>query len=294
VSLHADIKEESAMGRIVFRAMKFMALLALALGALAVSSSGILAADGSLGLNFSIQPYLWMPTIETDLKFTAPDGSTGEPTIKVEPDDYLEDVDIALLLTAEMRKGRWSLVADFVFMEVSSKDNSVKQVDFGGPVISTNLDMGTEVDTKSFIATFGPGYQIIDGPRLQMDVVAGLRYLWIESDVDWDLSGKITGPGPGQSFARSGSFTQDADAWNGVGGIRGQIRLGAGNWFIPFYGDIGAGDSDLTWSVYSALGYSFNDRFGMMMGYRHMEWDGDDRIQNLSLSGPIIGARFNF
>jgi hypothetical protein len=129
-----------------------------------------------------------------------------------------------------------------------------------------------------------------------MDLIAGLRYLWIEQEVEWNLSVDIDGPGPGQTFPRSGKVKEDGDVWNGIGGIRGQILLGGGNWFIPFYGDIGAGDSDLTWTLFSGIGYTFKDWFDMLVGFRHMEWDNDDDkvVQKLKVSGPAIGARFHF
>lgn len=77
------------MGATVYRVRIILALLTLAIGVLAVSAPGTMAADDAGKLKFSIQPYLWTPTIEADLKFSAPDGSTGEPEIKVEPDDRL-------------------------------------------------------------------------------------------------------------------------------------------------------------------------------------------------------------
>lgn len=265
-------------------------------GIVGISSIGALAADGTEGWTFTMQPYLWTPVIEADLKFTAPDGSTGEPEIEVEPDDYLENLDIALIVTAMARRGKWSFTADFVFMEVSSGDNKLKSIDFGGPGAGTTVDQDVDVDVTSFISTFGAGYQVIDGPHLKMDVVAGLRYLYMESDVDWTLTGEVTGPESGQSFARSGSHTEDSDAWNGIGGIRGKLLLGSGNWFVPFYADIGTGDSNLTWSVYTAIGYTFKEWFDAVIGYRYMEWDNDDDevVQQVSLSGPVLGARFNF
>ncbi|BBO74840.1 hypothetical protein DSCW_22570 [Desulfosarcina widdelii] len=262
---------------------------------LAASAPGTIAADDSGGWHFTLQPYLWAPTIEMDLKLAAPNGSTGEPEIEIEPDDYLENLDLALIVTAMARKGKWSFTTDFIFMEVSSEENQLKSIDFGVPEASTSVGADVDVDVTSFITTFGAGYQAIDGPRLKMDLVAGLRYLWMEQDVDWDLEADIDGPGTGQFFTRSGSVTEDGDAWNGVGGVRGEIFLGSGNWFIPFYADIGTGDSDLTWSLFGGIGYSFMDWFDVMIGYRHMEWDNDDEvIQKVRLSGPLMGARFNF
>ena len=279
------------------RTMNIVTLIVLLFGVVGVMLHGSVAAADKGKWHFTMQPYLWAPTIEADLKFSAPDGSTGEPVIEIDPDDYFENIDIALIVTAMARKGKWSFTADFVYMEVSSSDNRVRAIDFGGgDIVSTSLDIGTDVDTTSFITTVGVGYQVIDNTWLKMDLVAGLRYLWLESDVDWNLSGDIIGPASGQTFARSGNITQDGDAWNGIGGIRGQILLGSGNWFIPFYGDIGAGESELTWSAYTGIGYSFKQWFDAMIGYRHMAWDNDDEefIQGLILSGPIIGARFNF
>lgn len=258
-------------------------------------SPALSAAEESGKMNFSIQPYLWLPTLEADLKFSAPDGATGEPEVSVDPDDYLENLDAAVIVSTDIRKGKWLLAADFVYMEVSSSDNNIRSVDFGGAAVSTDLDIGTDVDTKSFITTFGGGYQIIDKPWLQMDLIAGARYLWIEADLDWELSGEIQGPVNVGSFARSGNHTEDADVWNGIAGLKGRFLLGDGNWFIPFYADLGTGDSDVTWQVFSALGYAFNNRIDMTVGYRHLEFDTDDALfQELRLSGPVLGARFSF
>jgi hypothetical protein len=117
----------------------------------------------------------------------------------------------------------------------------------------------------------------------------------MEAELDWRLSATVTGPLAGQTFDRSGSHTEDEDIWNGILGIRGRIHLGDSNWFIPYYADIGTGDSDFTWQVFCALGYSFGS-WDIKVGYRHLEFDSDedDLIQELSMSGPIIGAQFRF
>lgn len=289
-------KEEDPVDETRYRAMTIIVLLMAAIGVIGVMAPEAMAADNADKLTFTLQPYLWAPTIDADLKLSAPDGSTGEPEIEVKPDDYLENLDIGLIVTAMARKGKWSFTADLVYMEVSSSENTIKHIDFGGPRVASTVNLNVNVDMKSFISTFGGGYQVIDGPRLKMDLVAGLRYLWMESEVDWNGSVVISGPGPGESFPRSGRLKEDGDAWNGIGGIRGEILLGDGNWFIPFYGDVGTGDSDITWSLFSGIGYALTDRFHAMIGFRHMEWDNDDDevVQQVSVSGPVLGARFNF
>lgn len=253
-------------------------------------------AGGPDKLTFSVQPYVWLPVLEADLNFSTPSGSSGAPSVKVEPDDYLEDLSAAVILTTEARKGKWSFTADFIYMELESSENNVKSVDFQRLQTSIPIDTGSDVDMKNFISTFGGGYQVIDNHRLKMDVVAGFRYLWIEARLNWRLASDVTDPDSGQTFERSGSHKEDDDIWNAIGGFTGRFLLGETNFFIPFHVDVGAGDSDLTWQVFSALGYTFNDRIDAMLGFRHMEFekDGNELIEDLSLSGPVLGMRFSF
>ena len=252
--------------------------------------------DRSDKWQFSIKPYAWFPTIEADLKFIAPNGNSGSPTISVDPDDYFENLDLAAIMTIDVRKEKWSFTADFVYMDLKTSGGKVKSIDFLGSHVSTELDIGSDIELQSFISTFGAGYQIIDNHWLKMDMIAGVRYMWMESQVDWRLSGTVSGPGPGQSFASSGNLTEDVEIWNGIGGIRGTILLGESNWFIPFYADVGTGDTDLTWQVFTALGYSLSNRIDAMLGFRHLvfEEDGNQVMQELRLSGPLIGAIFRF
>jgi hypothetical protein len=106
-------------------------LLVLLLGLGGISAPGSSSTDDAGGWYFTLQPYLWAPIIEGNLKFSAPNGSTAEPGIEINPDDYFDEIDIALIVTAMARKGKWSFTADFVYMEVSSSDSQVKQVNFG-------------------------------------------------------------------------------------------------------------------------------------------------------------------
>jgi hypothetical protein len=256
----------------------------------------VTAKDDTDKWTVSIQPYIWFPSIDTTLKYvTLPNGSTGQPEISVDADDLLESLNMAALLTTEFRKGKWSITTDLIYMDASAEDARVENINFGGNRVSTTVDSGSEVGIKSFVATVGGGYQVIDEKYMKMDVIAGFRYLWLEAELDWNLTAAVTGPSAGQTFARTGSHSEDGDVWNGIVGVKGRFQLGNSNWFIPFYADIGAGDSDLTWQVFSALGYSFGS-WDIKLGYRHMEFDSDEDalIENLSFSGPIIGAQFRF
>ncbi|MGB5709116.1 MAG: hypothetical protein WBM41_20080 [Arenicellales bacterium] len=68
-----------------------------------------------------------------------------------------------------------------------------------------------------------------------------------------------------------------------------------GKWYIPYYLDVGAGQSDLTWQVIAGAARQFN--WGdLTFAYRHLEWDlpSDIPIKDISFSGPIIQAKWYF
>ena len=57
---------------------------------------------------FVVTPYLWLPSIDGTLKFNVPPGAGGSPDVSADPSNYLENLDIALRLAVEARKGDWS------------------------------------------------------------------------------------------------------------------------------------------------------------------------------------------
>ncbi len=248
-------------------------------------------------LEFSLKPYLWLPSIDGSLKYTTlPGGSSGSPQISAGPDAIFKNFDFGVIMASELRKGKWSIFSDFIYLKLSAESTTVDAINFGGTIVSAGVDTGSEVEFQQFLTTAVVGYEIINNEDFNMDIIAGLRYLWIEAELKWSLAATITGPlGGGQTFARTGQFKEDVEVWNGVGGVRGRVNLGDGNWYIPYYADVGAGDSDLTWQLFTALGYSF-DKWDVGLGYRHLvfEASGDSIIDNISMSGPILGASYNF
>ena len=52
-------------------------------------------------------------------------------------------------------------------------------------------------------------------------------------------------------------------------------------WFLPLQCDVGTGDTHLTWQVFGAVGYKFNN-LDLVAGYRHLEWDFDSNDKGVS------------
>jgi hypothetical protein len=94
------------------------------------------------------------------------------------------------------------------------------------------------------------------------------------------------------------SDSSSGDAWNGIVGVRGKFHL-PGKWSVPYFFDVGTGDTDLIWQAFTAIAYKF-DRVGLSLGYRHLEWQfdegdaGGDLIDKLYISGPMVGIKYWF
>jgi opacity protein-like surface antigen len=272
--------------------MKFAGLAGVLLAVAAASPS---TASAQEQWSFALTPYLWLPNINGTLKYSLPPGGNGAPEAAVGPNDYLQNLQAALMLAAEARNGKWSVVSDLIYLDFGSQESSVKAVNFGGPVVDTSLSTSARSSLTGVQWMLAGGYTMIQTPSGTLDLLGGFRYLGIEATTDWQLAGTVNGPGGGQTFPASGSIAQRTDLWDAIVGVRGRVRLGDGRWFAPYHLDVGAGSSRLTWQGAAGIAYAF--KWGdATLGYRHLYYDqsGDKLVQNFRFSGPSVGVSFRF
>jgi hypothetical protein len=243
---------------------------------------------------FTITPYLWLPNIDGTLKYSGSPGG-GRPEVQTGPNDYLENLSMALMISGEARKDRLSVFTDFIYLDFSSQDSSVKSINFGGSRVSSSANVSTQSSLRGAAWTLGVGYAVLPGRPVVLDVFGGLRYFGLEASSDWQLALAVTGPGGGQTFPRAGSISERADLWDGIVGVKGRFLLGESNWSIPYYLDMGTGSSSLTWQGMLGIAYSYK-WFGATLAYRHLYYDmkGDKLIQDMRFSGPLLGVNFRF
>jgi len=244
---------------------------------------------------FSITPYLWLPNIDGTLKYSVPPGSGGSPEVQVGPNDYLENLKFAMMISGEVRKDRWSVFTDLVYLGFSDEDSAVKSINFGGDRVSSSANVTTNSSFKGMAWTLGGGYGVLPGRPVDMDVFGGLRYFGIHASTDWQLATTVTGPGGGQTFPRAGNITERADLWDGIVGFKGRVWFGRSNWSIPYYFDIGTGSSALTWQGMLGIAYSFK-LVTLTLAYRHLYYDmkDDKLVQDMRFSGPAFGVGFRW
>ena len=234
------------------------------------------AEDSSEGWQFSVMPYVWLPAAKMDLSFGPRDRSTE---IKVDPSDYLSNLNFTLMLAGEARKNRWLLATDFIYLNFGTSHSDVRSIAGSPPIVNTSAN----VDLKGVVWTAVGGYAAIAEQRANLDLIAGFRYLGLKPSADWQVG------------FLSGNVSERSNVWTAVIGAKGQVKLGDSPWFVPYYLDIGSGSSATTWQAALGLGYAY--RWGdVRLDYRYLAYsdNGNRTIQDLDLGGLALGVNFRF
>ena len=237
---------------------------------------------------FAVTPYLWLPNIEGRGTTQRPPGG-GEPAFEIGPVDYLEHLDFVLMLAGEARRDRWSLRSDIVYVDFSNQRSAVRSVSGPGGVVEVPVNAGTRSSFTGLEAQATFGYRLLDQPQRCVEVFGGLRYLDVDFSLDWRLDGPIS------LLPQSGHVEQGFHPLDAIVGMHARFALGDGSWFVPVQADIGTGSSSLTWRLAAGVGYAFS--WGdLQVAYRHLGYEDDqgELLEQLTLSGPAVGASFRF
>jgi hypothetical protein len=211
----------------------------------------------------------------------------------------LSHLNFATMVAADAQYDRFSVLTDFMYLNVGGVASQIRSVNFlGVPAtpISRTVQASAGMNQNAKIWTLAGGYTVLTGDWGNFDVIAGFRYLGMPISLDFSLALTLTGPrGNGATFGGIGSVSGAANLWNGIGGFRGRIRLGDTGLFIPYYFDVGAGGSNLTWQIASGLGYQAGWA-GVSLTYRYLSFEQGSTsvLQHLAIKGPEIMANFTF
>lgn len=219
----------------------------------------------------TVSPYLWAPGASTAV-------GTRFGTLEAEASvgDVLSATDFALMGMVEARRGRWGLIGDFVYADLSERDD----MPFGG------LFSRATVETELTIGSGYVAYRLHEDAGVALDVLGGFRA--VDADLDVTLS---SGALPGQRFSLGDNWVDPV-----VGG-RVQFAL-SDRWSAMAMADIGGsgGGSDQTWQAVATLGYQINDRWSVQGGWRHLSIDRQfsGRDVEIDLGGPLLGLTMRF
>jgi hypothetical protein len=242
------------------------------------------------GWQWDATAYLWLPSLGGETSFPA-DG--GGSSIDVSADAILDSLNFAFMGALAGHRGPWGIATDLLYLDLGSSKNGTRDFGIGQVDLPASVDADLRLDMTGWLWTLAGTYTLVQREAVSVEVLAGARMLDLEQTLRWQLNGDIsTLPLPG----RSGSGGAEATQWDAIVGMKGRASFGAdGNWFVPYYLDVGTGDSDLTWQGMVGLGYRF-DSVDAAAVWRYLDYDiGDDTpIASIDFNGPALGVTFRF
>ena len=224
---------------------------------------------------FEATLYGWYTDIGGTVKH--PGGVIPGGPFDVDASDILDNLDMVFMGSFEARHNKWSIITDLIYLDVGADKNTTVKTSSGIP-LNANVDL----DLSAWILSGAVGYDVVQTERVTLAVVGGVRYATMDVDVTLGMLG------------RQAESSESEGLLDGIVGVRGFIKLNE-NWYLPYYADIGTGDSDLTWQALAGIGYRFS--WGdIKLVYRYLNYDMDDgkHLEDFNVSGPVLGIGFRF
>lgn len=254
--------------------LKKIVLLLVSFFVLFASTSGTLEAQEE-NWKFGAELYFWYASMGVD--------SASGGNIDIDANDLVDALDFGFMTVLGVQKGKWSFMTDVIYLDVSDDSDTQGTLPIGPGI---PVGVRSNVKLKGWIVTPSLGYNVVQTDKFKLEILAGARYLWLEADLELDISGL---PNP-----RQDKISDSDDVWDGIIGVRGEVPLGK-NWYIPYYLDVGTGNSDLTWQAMAGIAYKFS-KLDVVVAYRYLYWDFDDGalFDNMDINGPLAGVKFVF
>ena len=240
----------------------------------------------------TIAPYLWAVALHGDV-------GVGKSSADVDASfsDILDNLNGALMLSLELRKGRFGLLSDSIFAQL--EDDAATERD------RVKVDTTANLFIQNLAGTYRVGtWQLGDlgsaGPvSLTVDPYAGIRYTYL----DTELKGKLDLPDLGIDAKRTAEQSED---WvDPIIGVRTTWGLGE-HWSLVAAGDVGGISTSDQYSAeaWSLVGYRFGlfgeNNADVFAGYRvlHQKYEtGSGRSEfdwDMTIHGPIAGLKITF
>ncbi|NOC45875.1 MULTISPECIES: outer membrane protein [unclassified Ruegeria] len=233
------------------------------------ASAATTAAAQQSDWSYEATIYLFMPETETSL--STPMG-TLDGTLSFS--DALENLDFAFMGAFSATDGRWLILADYNYTDLSFSNSTP------GPASS-----GLETSFTTQYLSGYVGYRVYEAPTISVDVAGGFR--WFSTDTEFTL---LPGAAPGRTTTADDSWTDPVIA------ARARVRFSdkwSGTGFVD-YGGFRSGSE--TWQVLLTAEYAINNRWLIRGGYRYISFDHeiDGSDFTFDQSGPVLGATYRF
>ena len=228
--------------------------------------------SSSKGWSFTVSPYVWGAGIKGAVATLPPLPSVD---VNASFGDIIKHTDLGFIGAAELRKGRFGIISDIVWIKMSAESSAIPS-----PFTRT-----LNLDSQTVMGTLAGAYRLVEKEHSWIDLVLGVRGWYVSTDLD-------VGPG----ILASGSKIDHKEGWvDVIGGLRARVNLGKG-FHATATTLVGGGSSKSVTDLTGNIGYAFTNQLSVKAGYRYVqvnyeksgfEWDVDYK-------GPILGGTYKF
>ena len=242
------------------------------------------------GWHFTLTPYLWLPNGNGTINGKVPGSRLGDfsASTQIGPNDYLKNLQLGAMVTGEVRRGDWSVFTDIIYIDFGDQRSRVRKITGLEGRTLGSIDRSATTSLSATVWTLAGARTLVNQPMGNLDLLAGFRYVNVASELKLNISGT---EGLIDISTRS---SRDLTEWDGIIGVKGRVRLGAGRWYMPYYLDVGTGSSNWTWQALLGVGYAF-DWGDVNLSIRNLSYDFNGKNDaDLRLTGPTLGATFRW
>jgi hypothetical protein len=235
--------------------------------------------------------YGYLPSIGGKTRFPAPAGAS---TVDISAEQILNSLDFAFMGTLQAHNGQWGVFSDLIYLNASADKAGSQDFTIGNTAIPAGTSASLGLKVKGLVWTIAGEYRVRPDPGLTIDLFGGTRLFSLKQELDYSITGSL---GPMAPAGRSGTLEVKSTLWDAIVGAKGRMALGdqGSRWSVPFYVDVGTGESKLTWQAAAGLSYSYSwGELTALWRYLDYEMKSGQSIQSFNFNGPMFGATFRW
>ena len=229
---------------------------------------------------FSLTPYVWVPSVNGTVDY----NNTKVAEISMSGNKVLSNLSVGAMFDGEVHYGRWGVMGNATFAKLSASSTKANMIEQG-------VTVDAKTDAWLGIYTVAGTYTAYASPSLFVDVLAGARFLNLNTKTNLDASVAQIG------YNKDTTLYSQFSATTPVGGVQGRVRIGETNFFVPYYLDAGGSNAVAKFTSQQILGVGYTfDIADVLLVYNNLYYNmrKDSVSAYVNMGGPAIAATFRF
>jgi len=232
----------------------------------------------------------FVPAIDGKVNYA---GDTRSSDLHVSMHEVLSNLKMTFQGSLDVHNGRWGIFNDVIYADIGGVKSRTRDFSLGNIEIPATATTDLSLGVKATVWTVAGEYRVVSDPAWTVDLLAGARLLDVKTTLGFSINGDL---GPIALPGRGGSKEVSDSLWDGIVGVKGRYTFTDDRkWFLPFYLDVGTGQTKLTWQAVAGVGYGFH--WGDLVAtYRYLDWNAKSgkSVEDLSFGGPMISAAWRW